>query len=638
MSIGRVLGLVASVTLSAGGLTALSVGTGVGAGIAAAATPTITAVGTFVDQDNTTTQGTLAVTPATVGDAFVLGVRINSSTITVATVTGGGSTWTKLGTTSDGTRDVELWLGTITAAVSSNITLTYTSAITTTDVELIAQEYTSGLSPVASTVWAEDTSGGTGVTNEGATQASVPFPTLAPAGTNELYAGYAIVTQTGVAGSTGGYTYHLTSGNNNVFAFNGNISASTSPTASQTPNGNSIAEGALITANLPQTTVTQVSPNTGPIGGGTAVTITGTNFTGTPTVSFGGTAGTSVVLVSATSITAVSPAHAAGTVDVIVTDPGGPSPATAADHFTFGNLPAVSSLSPTTGPAAGGTTVTITGTNLTGATGVAFGTKAATNLVVSSATSMTAVAPAGTGTVDVTVTTPSGTSTVNSGDKYTYTTSGYWMVGKDGGVFAFGNAGFVGSLPGLGVHVSDIVGVVPTSTGKGYWMVGADGGVFAFGDAGFVGSLPGLGVKVNDIVGVVPTSTGKGYWMVGADGGVFAFGDAGFVGSLPGDSVHVSDIVGVVPTSTGKGYWMVGKDGGVFAFGDAGFVGSLPGLGVHVSNVVGVVATSTGKGYWMVGSDGGVFAFGDAGFVGSLPGLGVSVNDIVAVVPTAAAT
>jgi hypothetical protein len=55
------------------------------------------------------------------------------------------------------------------------------------------------------------------------------------------------------------------------------------------------------------------------------------------------------------------------------------------------------------------------------------------------------------------------------------------------------------------VHVSDIVSVVPTLDGLGYWMVGSDGGVFAFGDAGYLGSLPGLGVHVNDIVAVVPT-------------------------------------------------------------------------------------------------------------------------------------
>jgi hypothetical protein len=598
-------------------------------------------VGAFADVDGTG-DASLPFTPAAVGDAIVVGVRVNSPTVTVATVAGGGSTnWTRLEQEQDGTRDIELWLGTIsTAGSSAPVTFTYSASVSAIDVELIGQEYTSALG--ATTTWTSDSANEV-VTSTPST--TVPYPHLTPTGTHELYVGYAVVQQVGMAGAGGGvntgYTYDVTAVNtvDNVFAFNGNVGAAAAPTASQNTAGTSVADGALIIANLPVTTVTHVAPNAGPITGATAVTITGTNFTGSPTVSFGGTAGTTPVLVNATTITVVSPAHAAGTVDVIVTDPGGPSAATTADQFTFGNAPAVSSLSPTTGAA--GASVIITGANLTGATAVKFGTTSATGFVVNSATQISVAAPAGTGTVDVTVTTPNGTSAINAGDQFTYTAaakSGYWMVGKDGGVFAFGNAGFVGSLPGLGVKVNDIVGVVPTSTGKGYWMVGADGGVFAFGDAGFVGSLPGDNVHVNDIVGVVPTSTGKGYWMVGKDGGVFAFGDAGFVGSLPGDNVQVNDIVGVVATSTGKGYWMVGKDGGVFAFGDAGFVGSLPGIGVHVSNIVGVVATHTGKGYWMVGSDGGVFAFGDAGFVGSLPGIGVHVNNIVAVVPTATVT
>ena len=83
------------------------------------------------------------------------------------------------------------------------------------------------------------------------------------------------------------------------------------------------------------------------------------------------------------------------------------------------------------------------------------------------------------------------------------------MIGSDGGVFAFGDAGFVGSLPGLNIHVSNIVGCRAHADGKGYWMIGSDGGVFAFGDAGFVGSLPGLKVHVDNIVAVVPTSTAR---------------------------------------------------------------------------------------------------------------------------------
>ena len=115
----------------------------------------------------------------------------------------------------------------------------------------------------------------------------------------------------------------------------------------------------------------------------------------------------------------------------------------------------------------------------------------------------------------------------------------------------------------------------------------ADGGVFAYGDASYEKSLPQLGVHVDDIVGIVPTGDGKGYWLVGADGGVFAFGDARFSGSLPALGIHVSDIVGIAATPSGNGYLLVGSDGGVFAFGAAAYRGSLPGLGVVVADIVG---------------------------------------------------
>ena len=83
--------------------------------------------------------------------------------------------------------------------------------------------------------------------------------------------------------------------------------------------------------------------------------------------------------------------------------------------------------------------------------------------------------------------------------------AGFDLVGSDGGVFVFGDAEFFYSLPGLGIHVDDIVGIVPTGDDRGYSLVGSDGGVFAFGDARFESSLPGLGIHVHNIVGIVPT-------------------------------------------------------------------------------------------------------------------------------------
>ncbi len=88
-------------------------------------------------------------------------------------------------------------------------------------------------------------------------------------------------------------------------------------------------------------------------------------------------------------------------------------------------MPAVSSISPASGPATGGTAVTISGSNLSGTTAVKFGAVAATGVTIVSATQVTAIAPSGTdGTVDVTVTTASGTSTANAGDHYSYVMSG----------------------------------------------------------------------------------------------------------------------------------------------------------------------------------------------------------------------
>ena len=117
------------------------------------------------------------------------------------------------------------------------------------------------------------------------------------------------------------------------------------------------------------------------------------------------------------------------------------------------------------------------------------------------------------------------------------------------------------------MRVDDVVAIAPTSDGKGYWLIGADGGEFAFGDAGYHGSLPGLHIHVDDIVGMVATPNGKGYILVGRDGGVFVFGGV-YHGSLPGLHIRVDDIVGILPTGAETGYVLVGSDGGSLVFRD----------------------------------------------------------------------
>ena len=172
-------------------------------------------------------------------------------------------------------------------------------------------------------------------------------------------------------------------------------------------------------------TVTGVSPSSGPTAGGTSVTVTGTNLTGASAVDFGtANPGTSISAVTATSLTVTSPAGT-GTVDVTVTTPNGTSAINApSDHFTYNApaLPTVTGVSPSSGPTAGGTSVTVSGTNLTGASAVDFGTaNPGTSISAVTATSLTVTSPAGTGTVDVTVTTPNGTSAINApSDHFTY--------------------------------------------------------------------------------------------------------------------------------------------------------------------------------------------------------------------------
>jgi hypothetical protein len=144
------------------------------------------------------------------------------------------------------------------------------------------------------------------------------------------------------------------------------------------------------------------------------VTITGTGFVTGATVTFGGTAATAVTVVNATTITATTPAHAAGAVNVVVTNPDSQS-GTCTGCFTFVAAPTVTGIAPTSGPAAGGTSVTITGTGFVAGATVSLGGTAATGVTVVNATTITATTPAhSAGAVNVTVTNPdsqSGTCT-----------------------------------------------------------------------------------------------------------------------------------------------------------------------------------------------------------------------------------
>ena len=166
-------------------------------------------------------------------------------------------------------------------------------------------------------------------------------------------------------------------------------------------------------------TVTALSVTSGPANTARNVVITGTNFTPAATVAIGGTAATGVTYTNANQLSATLPARAAGTYDVQVTTGSVTSAAGPGSQYSYIAAPTITGATPGTGTTAGGTSVTITGTALTGASAVTFGGNAATSFVVTGDTQITAVTPAGgAGATSIAVTTPGGTATLANGYSY----------------------------------------------------------------------------------------------------------------------------------------------------------------------------------------------------------------------------
>lgn len=188
--------------------------------------------------------------------------------------------------------------------------------------------------------------------------------------------------------------------------------------------------------NLAPPVVDRVTPANGPTKGGTTVKITGTELAQATGVRFGATNAATFDVISETEIEAISP-PGAGTVDVTVRLPEGVSETSATDRFTYIPAPSVERVARRSGPASGGRTVTIKGSDLTGATEVDFGSTPASSFTVNRSGSITAVSPPSTArTVDVTVTTPGGRSAASSRDHYRFGPPTVTAVSPDAGLEA----------------------------------------------------------------------------------------------------------------------------------------------------------------------------------------------------------
>jgi large repetitive protein len=266
--------------------------------------------------------------------------------------------------------------------------------------------------------------------------------------------------------------------------------------------------------------VTSLSPTSGPTAGGTSVTVTGSAFTGASSVMFGSTPATSYTVNSDTSITATVPAGNAGKVDVTVATAGGTSAVNSGDQYSYvAPPPTVTNINPNSGPA--GTSVTVTGTNFTGATEVDFGSGNKATFTVGSATTLTATAPAGTGTVDVTVITASGTSATSTADQFTYAAApppGTIPSPVQGGWQLNGNAvlNATASPPNL-----QLTPAVNWEVGSAFWPKAVTGvGISASFDI-FIGSgsgADGLTFTLADASQTQPTALGNNGGGLGFSG------------------------------------------------------------------------------------------------------------------------
>ncbi|MFN8508735.1 MAG: IPT/TIG domain-containing protein, partial [Dehalococcoidia bacterium] len=207
---------------------------------------------------------------------------------------------------------------------------------------------------------------------------------------------------------------------------------------------------------------TGASPSAGPAAGGTTVSIFGVGFTGATSVTFGGVPGTGLVVGDDSQLIVVTPAHAIGTVPVMVTSPAGTA---GAAPYTFLPAPTVTNVSPGTGSSAGGTVVTITGTNLSALTDVTFGGVSGTGLSVNSDTQIQVTTPThAAGVVDVIVTTTGGASATGPAAQFTYTQAAPVVTGLVSSVANDARGPASGGTT-VAIYGSDFTGVTSVSFG-----------------------------------------------------------------------------------------------------------------------------------------------------------------------------
>ncbi len=355
------------------------------------------------------------VSPQTAGNLNIVVVGWNDTTSTVTSVAdSGGNAYVQAGGMITGSSARQsLYYAKNIVGGSNTVTVVFNQAARYVDVRVL--EY-SGL----------DTSNPLDVTSSAAGSSVTPNSGAATTTSgNELIFG-AGTTATGFYAPGSGFTTRIITGDGDIAEDKVVSSTGSYSATGQTSSAPWVMQMATFRAGQgggnPAPTVSAIAPTSGTANGGTAVTITGTGFLAGATVKLGGTSATGVTVVSSTSITATTAAHAAGAVSVVVTNTDAQS-GTLANGYTYNGtnpVPTVASITPTSGTANGGTAVTITGTGFLAGATVKLGGTSATGVTVVSSTSITATTAAhAAGAVSVVVTnTDAQSGTLANG--YTY--------------------------------------------------------------------------------------------------------------------------------------------------------------------------------------------------------------------------
>ena len=265
-------------------------------------------------------------------------------------------------------------------------------------------------------------------------------------------------------------------------------------------------------------TITNVNPTHGSNLGGTSITITGTQFASGATVTIGGASATNVIVVSSTSITATTPAGTTGLVNVVVTNTD-TGTVTDTNSYRYDSSPTITNVNPTHGPNAGGTSITITGTQFASGATVTIGGASATNVIVVSSTSITATTPAGTTGLRNVIVTNTDTGTVTDTNGYRYDSATNYQksninpsVGPNAGgtsititgtQFASGATVTIGGNPATGVNVMNATTIIATTPAGSR---GAANVVVTNTDTGTVTDIGGFTYFVAPILANPPTA------------------------------------------------------------------------------------------------------------------------------------